>query len=77
MITCTRCAVPLVFLGERRFHEGTRVGFLGDLAELFQHREEFELFACTQCGSSELFIKGVGDDLRAANPTFEEWRKAH
>ena len=63
-INCVRCEDPLYFLGIREFHEGTRIGFLGDLSEAFQHREELEMFACGNCGHVEFFVGGVGEELR-------------
>lgn len=48
----------------RDFHEGTRVGFVGDFFELFQTPEELDMFACGACGHVEFFIGGVGDELR-------------
>jgi hypothetical protein len=63
-IDCLRCGKPLYFLGVRDFHEGTRVGFFGDFFELFQTREELDMFACGSCGHVEFFIGGVGDELR-------------
>lgn len=67
-INCVRCASPLYFLGIREFHEGTRVGFFGDLFEAFQHREELEMFACGTCGHVEFFVGGVGEGLRGWEP---------
>jgi hypothetical protein len=32
---CVRCGQALLFMGTRDFHEGTRWGVLGELAELF------------------------------------------
>ena len=63
-IDCLRCGRPLYFLGVRNFHEGTRIGFLGDLFEAFQHREELEMFACGECGHVEFFVGGVGEEAR-------------
>ncbi len=63
-INCVRCQEALYFLGIREFHEGTRIGFLGDLFEAFQHREELEMFACGNCGHVEFFVGGVGESLR-------------
>jgi hypothetical protein len=63
-IDCVRCRGPLYFLGIREFHEGTRIGFFGDLFEAFQNREELEMFACGTCGHVEFFVGGVGEDLR-------------
>lgn len=67
-INCVRCDSPLYFLGIREFHEGTRIGFLGDIAELFQHREELEMFACGSCGHVEFFVEGVGEEARGWDP---------
>lgn len=63
-INCVRCSRPLYFLGIREFHEGTRIGILGDLFEAFQHREELEMFACGSCGHVEFFVGGVGEAQR-------------
>ncbi len=68
-IDCLRCQQPLYFLGVREFHEGARVGVFGDLFELFQDREELDLFACGSCGHVEFFIGGVGDELRGFKTT--------
>jgi len=63
---CVRCATPLRYLGTKRFHEGTRqYGFwLGDLGELFVHREAFDVYACPVCGKVELFVDGLGEEHR-------------
>lgn len=63
-IDCLRCAPPLYFLGVRQFHEGSRPGVFGDFFELFQNREEMDMFACGGCGHIEFFVGGVGDALR-------------
>jgi hypothetical protein len=63
-IHCLRCAKPLYFLGKREFHEGSRVGVFGDLFELAQSREEFQMYACGGCGHVEFFIRGVGEEQR-------------
>ncbi len=65
-INCLRCRHALLFLGTREFHEGTRWGVLGELAELFVHKERLELYACAECGHVEFFVEGVGDELRQA-----------
>jgi len=55
---CTRCDAPLVFLGEKKFHEGdSGVGFLfGPLRELFENRQRIEMWACHDCGHVEFFM---------------------
>ncbi len=59
---CLRCAgAAMEFIGRRRFHEGTQAMpfLLGDLGELFVHREEFDLYACAACGKVELFLSST------------------
>ena len=68
-IDCLRCHRPLYFLGVREFHEGARVGVFGDFFELFQNRDEFDLFACGSCAHVEFFIGGVGDELQGFKTT--------
>jgi hypothetical protein len=55
---CTRCDAPLVFLGEKDFHEGGGgLGFLlGSMQELFKNRQRIEMWACQECGHVELFM---------------------
>lgn len=63
-IVCTRCELPLEFVGTRDFHEGTRWGALGELGELFVNKQSFDVFVCPRCGRVELFIDGIGEELR-------------
>jgi len=67
-ISCTRCGVPLEFAGTRDFHEGTRWGALGDLGELFVNKQRFDVYVCPRCGSVELFIDGIGEEMRSQPP---------
>ena len=55
-INCLRCNIKLEYQGNYRFHEGTRIGALGDLFELFMNRESFDLYYCPQCGKVEFFL---------------------
>lgn len=57
-IECLRCKVELDYQGNYRFHEGTRIGALGDLFELFTNRESFDLYSCPNCGKVEFFLPG-------------------
>jgi hypothetical protein len=57
-IDCLRCKVPLDYQGDFKFHEGTRVGALGNLFELFVNRESFDLYSCPNCGKVEFFLPG-------------------
>lgn len=55
VIDCLRCHVRMVYSGEYKFLEGTRLGALGNLFELFQNREVFDLYVCPKCGKVEFF----------------------
>lgn len=55
-IDCLRCKVPLVFYGNYKFHEGTRLGVFGNLFEVFTNRESFNLYACPECGKVEFYL---------------------
>jgi hypothetical protein len=57
-IDCLRCKTPMVYQGNFRFHEGTRLGALGNLFELFTNRESFDLYGCPNCGKVEFFLPG-------------------
>jgi hypothetical protein len=63
-IICTRCEVALQFVGTRDFHEGTRWGALGELGELCVNKQRFDVFVCPRCGRVELFVDGIGEELR-------------
>lgn len=54
-IDCLRCQVPMHYSGEYRFHEGGHIGALGNLFELFENRESFDLYICPKCGKVEFF----------------------
>ena len=73
-VICVRCAVPLRYVGMKRFHEGTRAwGFiLGDLGELLTHREQYDVYLCQRCGKIEMFLDGVGEELRDEGPGHDQ-----
>ena len=55
-ITCLRCkGVPMRFSGNYKFHEGSRLGAMGNLFELFVNKETFDLYVCPKCGKVEFF----------------------
>ncbi|MCW3787452.1 hypothetical protein [Plebeiibacterium sediminum] len=54
-INCLRCDVPMLFSGEYKFHEGPKIGVLGNIFEAFVNRESFDLHICPQCGKVEFF----------------------
>jgi hypothetical protein len=67
-ISCSRCRIQLDFVGTRDFHHGTRWGALGDLGELFVNKQHFDVYVCSRCGSVEMFIDGIGEELRQQPP---------
>jgi hypothetical protein len=62
ILPCARCMKPLTFVGERDFHEGTRLwGFaLGDVGELLTGGTNLEMWVCTNCGHVEFFVPNIG-----------------
>ena len=58
-IDCLRCKVAMTYSGNFKFHEGTRLGFLGNLFEAFTNRESFDLYLCPKCGKVEFFSPEV------------------
>jgi len=55
-IDCIRCNVKLVYSGFYKFHEGPRLGVLGNIFELFENRKHFDIFICPNCGKAEFYI---------------------
>ena len=55
-IDCLRCQVKMAYSGKYEFHEGMNTGVLGNLFELFQNREDFDLYVCPKCGKVEFFV---------------------
>jgi len=61
---CLRCSSLMAYAGTKQFHEGSRMGVLGDLAELFVGREGYDVYYCTRCGKVEFYMDGIGDAER-------------
>lgn len=59
---CLRCEIPLTYMGEKRFHEGTRWGLIGELGHLFEKSESFHVYACPDCGHVEFFVDVAKED---------------
>jgi Zn finger protein HypA/HybF involved in hydrogenase expression len=72
-VKCVRCGHSMKYGGTKKFHEGSRQwGFwMGDLGELFVHREHYDIYACPHCGKLEFFVDGIGDALRGEHPADE------
>jgi len=54
-INCLRCDIAMIYSGNYKFHEGTRLGMFGNLMEAFINRESFDLYLCPKCGKVEFF----------------------
>lgn len=59
---CLRCSIPMFFKGNFKFHEGTRVGAIGNIFELLTNRESFDLYFCPKCGKIEFFLPFVEEE---------------
>ncbi len=57
-VECLRCKVPLDYQGNFKFHEGSRIGAWGNLFELLENNESFDLYTCPKCGKVEFFLPG-------------------
>ncbi len=55
-IKCLRCNTAMELAGNFKFHEGTQLGVLGNLFELFENRQSFDLYTCATCGKVEFFM---------------------
>lgn len=55
-IDCLRCEVKMRYSGKYKFHEGMNTGLFGNLFEIFQNREAFDLYVCPECGKVEFFV---------------------
>jgi Zn finger protein HypA/HybF involved in hydrogenase expression len=63
-VDCLRCKIQLIFSGRFDFHEGPRIGALGNLFELFVNKEKFDLYMCPKCGKVEFFIPLNDSELK-------------
>jgi len=63
-VDCLRCKIPLIFSGKFDFHEGPRIGALGNIFELFVNKEKFDLYVCPKCGKVEFFIPLNDSELK-------------
>jgi hypothetical protein len=54
--SCLRCDVVLTYAGRKDFHEGVKLGALGDLAELFIGQTKLEMYVCPGCLRVEFFM---------------------
>lgn len=72
LLKCLRCQTPLQFLGRRSFEEGQnqRSGLdpltmaLDVFSTVFRQQEYLDVYCCPRCGKVEIFVDGVGEELR-------------
>lgn len=63
---CQHCKMELEYVGTRRLHEEKSLSVLGELGEMFKEgaHEFLDVYVCRRCGRVELFVDGIGDELR-------------
>ena len=63
---CTRCDTELEYFGTKRLREGfTKSSPRSPGRKLHpMHGEHFDVYACTCCGHVELFVDGIGEEVR-------------
>ena len=54
--SCLRCNIELTYAGRKEFHEGMKLGALGDFAELFVNQTKLEMYVCQNCFRVEFFL---------------------
>ena len=52
---CLRCNIPLRHAGRKEFHEGMKLGALGDFFELLVNQTRLEMYVCPNCLRVEFF----------------------
>lgn len=55
-LKCLRCNIKLFYSGNYKFHEGMRIGMIGNLLGSLGNRESFDLYVCRSCGKVEFFL---------------------
>ena len=58
---CLRCNITMKYAGTKEFHEGTRLGALGDFGELFVNKTKLEMYLCPTCLRVEFFVSDPHD----------------
>ena len=71
VLNCLRCDQKMTHAGTRKFRreESISLTFLGfELTpDLLNHR--YDVYVCTNCGKTEFFVDGIGDELRGERPS--------
>jgi hypothetical protein len=65
-VQCRRCGAELDYAGTRRMHEEKNMAVLAELGEMFKKGapEMLDVYICKRCGCVELYVEGIGDELR-------------
>jgi len=58
---CLRCDVKLVYVGEKKFREGSNWGVMGEIGHLFEKSEAYHVYMCRQCGHIDFFVDLTGE----------------
>jgi len=53
---CLRCNIALRYAGRKEFHEGMKLGALGDVFELLVTQTRLEMYVCPNCLHVEFFV---------------------
>jgi hypothetical protein len=53
--------VKLVYLGEKKFREGSNWGVMGEIGHLFEKSESYDVYVCRQCGHVDFFVDVTGE----------------
>jgi hypothetical protein len=65
-VECPRCKATLEYAGTRRLHEDKSLSVLSELGEMYKKgaSEFLDVYICRKCGRAELFVDGIGEELR-------------
>jgi predicted nucleic-acid-binding Zn-ribbon protein len=55
-IDCPRCGTTMKNAGRKTFHEGRRMGAIGQIGELMVNQMQFDVIICPACGKTEFFF---------------------
>jgi hypothetical protein len=65
-VKCVRCQSVMKYAGLKTVHGGTSGWkfWLGELGDRLAHHEAYDLYVCPNCGKIEMFVDGLGEELR-------------
>lgn len=53
---CLHCQTNMTYVGKKAFHEGTRWGTFGDLAETLVNQTPLHMYFCPACRHVDFFV---------------------